>query len=186
MYLIGDWNPRLVEVALSIPWMVFRMHNLNKKTNFPVMPGFIHQRYQSVPISIIWKGRYMKFPNCCGIVTEGIQDEQFQDKSHQIQIFSRIKSVHSSLHCWTIVSLENPGVLLDLYEACFISHQPGAVGLSAVGTPELPQGIATQLYGRVPGWWVPYRTDGWICADVAYPFTPVLPKLVEWCSWWDV
>lgn len=28
----------------------------------------------------------MKFPNCCGIVTEGIQDEQFQDKNHQIHL----------------------------------------------------------------------------------------------------
>ena len=38
-------------------------------------------------------------------------------------------------------------------------HQPGAD--SAVGFPELPQGIATQLYGRVPGGsWVPYL--GWM------------------------
>ena len=142
-----------------------------------------HQHYQSVPISIIWKGRYMKFPNCCGIVTEGIQDEQFQDiKKPSNPFFSRIKSVHSSLHCWTIVPWKFQVVFLDLYRSLF--YLPFNRVLNRLSGSRkshralLLNSMAEFQVGRG------CPSDGWM--NMWQMFTDVYPNWLSWCSWWDV
>ena len=161
--------------------MVFGMHNLNKKTvTFQwcqVLSINSTNQYQLVSFE---KVNIWSFPIAVVLLQKVSKMNGFKTKTHQIHFSPGSNQYIVACNVEPLFLRKSRRFLGSLRSLLYL---PINRVLNRLSDPEVPQGIANQLYGRVPGdSWVPYL--GWM--NMWQMFTDVYPNWLSWCSWWDV